>query len=108
MIMADLIDRAAVARKLGMTVEKFYRRQTELMANPINPFPGPVLGAMSGARWNPTAIDRWIDAGGEHATAPPGVRCLGPITQIAAFPPDPDDDWGALLDANAKLMAARG
>lgn len=77
--MADLqlIDRAAVARMLGMTVEKFYRRYPELRANAINPFPGPVLGNQSGARWSPTAIAKWIEAGGEHATQPPGPTSPG-------------------------------
>lgn len=66
-----LIDRAGVALMLGITVEKFYRRYAELRANPANPFPGPALGNQSGARWDPLAIERWIDAGGEHGTAQP-------------------------------------
>lgn len=75
----QLIDRPSVARKLGMTVEKFYRRYAELRALAINPFPGPVLGNQSGARWDPRAIDRWIEAGGEHATQPPA-----PATSLTA------------------------
>lgn len=76
-----LIDRAGVARKLGITVEKFYTRYPKLLALPNNPFPGPVLGNLSGARWDPRAIDRWIEAGGEHATQPPAPATSPAVTE---------------------------
>lgn len=99
--MTRLIDRPGVANMLGITVEKLYRRLTELQALEHNPFPQPVLGAMSGARWDPDAITRWIKAGGEHAAAaPPPPARRGD---------DPDDDRAqrkaARRDRAAQLAA---
>ncbi|HSV29618.1 MAG TPA: hypothetical protein VLL76_08660 [Candidatus Omnitrophota bacterium] len=82
----QLIDRAAVARMLGMTVEKFYKRYADLHAHKTNPFPGPVLGSMSGSRWDPLAITRWIDAGGEHPPPPTSP----PPAPAGAATPDSD------------------
>jgi len=100
--MADLITRAALARMLGLTVEKLYKRQKELEANPVNPLPGPVLGNMSGARWDPAAIERWIAAGGEHAPANPATTA--PLASAKASV----EDWGAQLDSNARRLAVGG
>lgn len=84
-----LLDRAAVARRLGISVEVFYRNQRTLFADG---FPQPALGRMSGARWDPVAIDRWLDS-----------KIASPA---AATPADDDlDRWGAALDASADRLA---
>ncbi len=96
-----LIDRAQVARKLGITVEKFYCRYAALRAHPVNPFPSPVLGDRAGSRWNPAEIDAWIIAGGERATLPPAG-------QNADMAGDIDNDTAARLDRKAaRKKAAR-
>jgi predicted DNA-binding transcriptional regulator AlpA len=53
-----LLDRAQVAKRLGLTVETFYRNSATLRADG---FPEPTLGRLSGARWDPAAIDAWLD-----------------------------------------------
>lgn len=85
-----LLDRAGVARKLGITVEKFYRNRPELEADG---FPRPVLGNMSGARWDPAAIDRWLDS--KIAQGAPAIAAGGTV--------DIADD----LDRNAAAIGAR-
>lgn len=100
-----LIAREAVAGMLGMTVDKFYHRLRDLQANPLNPFPGPTLGRMSGARWDPRAIERWIAAGGEHAT--PDTLVASTRTAPKASAPDADnDDHADELDRRAAEIAA--
>ncbi len=87
-----LIDRGGVAEMLGVTREKLYRRLGEWSHHPANPFPAPVLGRGAGARWDPRAIDRWVAAGGEHATAPAGMAA------------DTEDEWAARLDGRALTL----
>jgi len=84
-----LLDRAGVARKLGMTVETLYRRLAELEADG---FPKPVHGRMSGARWDPVAIDRWLD------------RKLPPELADTANAVRGEPDWDALLDGKAEQI----
>lgn len=98
-----LIAREEVAGMLGMTVDKFYHRLRDLQANPNNPFPGPVLGRMSGARWDPRSIERWIAAGGEHADSPP--KTPAPTAVQAAAD---NDDMADELDRRAAEIAAAG
>ncbi|MBF0375236.1 MAG: hypothetical protein HQL39_17700 [Alphaproteobacteria bacterium] len=92
--MAGLIDRAAVARLLGIRLEKLYRCINRLRRNPANPFPSPVLGRGAGARWNPGDIQRWIEAGGEHGAA---IHLGGPER----------DHWADLLDDRARHLAPK-
>ena len=98
---STLIDRAGVARMLGITVEVFYRRYRDLLAVSANPFPGPVMGRMSGSRWDPAAIAKWIAAGGEFADA----------AAPAAMPAPPafadNDAYADLLDRRAARLGGR-
>lgn len=92
--MADrtLLDRPAVARKLGISVERFYRNRRQLEADG---FPRPAFGRMSGERWDPVAIDRWLDGklpGGASAAITSGQ--------------DDGDEWAIRLDRRAALVAA--
>ena len=91
--MADrvLLDRAGVARKLGVTVEWLYRNLGPLT---IDGFPRPAFGRMSGARWDSAAIDRWLDA----KLPPTG----GPAPSGAGAA----DAWADALDARAADLAA--
>jgi predicted DNA-binding transcriptional regulator AlpA len=93
--MADrtLIDRPAVARRLGITVECFYRRLVELYADG---FPKPAIGRMTGARWDPVAIDRWLDGKIKTPKAP----------AAPANGQDNSDEWAAKLDGRVALVAA--
>lgn len=85
-----LLNRAQVARRLGITVERFYHKTAELAADG---FPAPAHGRGVGARWDPVAIDRWLDR------KIPKDR--GDQVQGAA----PDDDYfAALLDRNAERL----
>ncbi|MBF0391207.1 MAG: hypothetical protein HQL38_00870 [Alphaproteobacteria bacterium] len=92
--LAVLIDRAAVARLLGIRLKKLYRCIGRLRRNPANPFPPPVLGRGAGARWNPRDVQRWIEAGGEFAEA----LELGCAER---------DDWAERLDDRARRLAQR-
>jgi len=95
--MADrtLLDRAAVARRLGISVERLYRQRRALEADG---FPAPAFGRMSGERWDPAAIDRWLDA-----KLPPA--------KTAGFPncdSGTEDDWADRLDGRvAAVVVAR-
>ncbi len=112
--MPDLIDRAEVAHRLGISLDKLYQRLPQLRTNPVNPFPGPVLGNMRGARWDPAAIDRWIAAGGEHATQPPAAgpaAAPGPgaiaVSDALGAPGGYDEGyWAAELLRRSKALAA--
>lgn len=55
-----LLDRAGLARRLNISVEKLYQKLPSLIAT--GGFPPPVWGNMRGARWDPVAIDLWLDA----------------------------------------------
>jgi hypothetical protein len=93
--MSALIDRPAMARHLGVSIEKLYRELGDWMNAPINPFPKPILGRMRGERWSLQAIDRWIENGGFNAA--PGA---GTTTSQ-------ETNWAAQLDANADQIAGR-
>lgn len=91
-----LLNRAQVARRLGLSIEQLYRNLKSLEADG---FPKAALGTMSGARWDPAAIDTWLD------------RKIQTVVRIEGTPPkfqiDPTDDeqWAALLDGNADQLA---
>lgn len=53
-----LLPLAAVALKLGVSRERFYKRWKAMVAE--HGFPPPVPGC--GKRWDPVAIRRWLDA----------------------------------------------
>jgi hypothetical protein len=91
----NLICRAELSRRLGVSIEKLYRELGNWMEAPINPFPKPILGRGRGERWNPLAVDRWIENGGSNAT-------LG-----AGNAPNQETNWAAKLDANAAQIAGR-
>lgn len=95
--MADrtLLNRPAVARRLGISVERFYRNRRELEAAG---FPKPAFGRMSGERWDPLAIDRWLDA---------KMRSTSPAAPAPAKSgQDQDDEWAAKLDGRVGLVVA--
>jgi predicted DNA-binding transcriptional regulator AlpA len=54
----DLLTRDQVARKLSQTADGFSRKRKGLEAEG---FPPAVLGRGRGARWDPAAIDAWLD-----------------------------------------------
>jgi len=89
--MADrvLISAAEVATKLGHATDWFYRRRDRLERD--LGFPPCVAGC--GKRWDPEAIDRWLDA-----QMPAPLRPTG--KQI-------DDSWARRLDARAAALAVR-
>lgn len=86
-----LLDRQAVARRLNISVEVLYRRVAQLYADG---FPRPALGQMSGARWDPVAIDRWLD----RKMAADGLADAGNDN-------DEEARFAALLDARAAELA---
>lgn len=90
-----LLDRPAVARKLGLTVERFYIKYAELRADG---FPLPALGSGRGARWDPRAIDAWLDA-----KIPAAVNSnVLPLTVADTAQPTSAD---AILDQRAAQLA---
>lgn len=92
-----LLDRAGVARKLGISVEQAYRHLPGMIA--AQGFPRPVWGNARGARWDPVAIDRWLDS-----RLTPAANSNAPATEAAAANPDAVD---ALLDSRAAKLARR-
>jgi predicted DNA-binding transcriptional regulator AlpA len=54
-----LLSCAEVAARLNMSLDWFYRNHARLSAT--RGFPTSVLGGRD-ARWDPIAIDRWLDA----------------------------------------------
>lgn len=55
----SLLSRAEVAERLSISPDAFRRRYVDLRADG---FPAAVFGeATAGARWDPAAIDRWLD-----------------------------------------------
>lgn len=56
----DLLDSAGVAAKLNLSVESFRSTRERLYAQG---FPPPVFGnsRYGHGRWDPAAIDRWLD-----------------------------------------------
>jgi predicted DNA-binding transcriptional regulator AlpA len=93
----DLIDRAALARKLGIEVETLYRDLPRMIAT--KRFPAPAWGNGRGARWDPVAIDRWLDAKLPDGTNSNAV----PNTDGATTPGNVAD----LLAARAAKLARR-
>lgn len=85
----DLISAAEVAVKLGHAVDWFYRRRDRLERT--LGFPPCVAGC--GKRWDPEAIDRWLDVQMPAELRSTGVRDDGP--------------WPRRLDARAVALAAR-
>lgn len=79
---------------MGVSVEILYRQRRELEAQG---FPKPAFGRMSGERWDPVAIDRWLDAKikGNHT----------PVERAAASAQD-NDEWASTLDARVGLVVA--
>jgi predicted DNA-binding transcriptional regulator AlpA len=57
--MSGLWDAAAVAKRLGRSRSWFYEHRAELERCGF-PLPLPVV-----RRWNPPAVDAWVDAGGK-------------------------------------------
>ena len=53
-----LLTQRQVAARLGITLGYWHRRKAGLLAK--HRFPPPVAGL--GLRWDPVAIDRWLDA----------------------------------------------
>lgn len=86
-----LLDRPAVAARLNITVQKFMRSRDALAAAG---FPRPVFGSRAGERWDPVAIDRWLDL--RMPAAPCGSE------RGAA-----GGDYDALLDERAEQLGAR-
>lgn len=88
----DLLMQRAVAERLNMTYDQFSRRKAGLIAG--HGFPPPVAGC--GNRWDPEAIDAWLDRQLEAA----GVS---PVVHI-----DRARDVDILLDERARAIAAGG
>ena len=82
-----LLDRAGVARRLNVTVEWMYQHLASL-----EDFPKPVFGVMRGSRWDPAAIDSWLD------------RRMAPADRLRLATARDEPDWGALLDARAEAL----
>lgn len=89
----ELLDRPALARRLNVSVEVLYRRLKTMLLH--EKFPQPVFGNGRGARWDPRAIDAWLDAKLPNA-ANSNTPEPGDTTQ-----PDALD---ALLDARAAKL----
>ena len=89
----NLICRAELSRRLGVSIEKLYRELGNWMEAPINPFPKPILGRGRGERWNPLAVDRWVENGGLNATPEAGTSA------------NQKPDWDARLDTRAAQIA---
>lgn len=79
----DLLTRDQVARKLAKTGCWFQRHRKALEAG--DGFPPAVLGRGRGARWDPAAIDAWLDQ-----RMPKALR--GPQLEVTIEP-----DWEAKL-----------
>lgn len=99
MLDRTLLDRAALARKLNTTVERLYRHLPGMIA--AEGFPPPVWGNSRGARWDPAAIDAWLDSKLPGRAA---ANSNAPAARAAEANPDAD---AALLDARAALIARR-
>ncbi|HEV7283448.1 MAG TPA: hypothetical protein VGN75_01235 [Kaistia sp.] len=88
---ARLLTTAQVADKLGLTVERWYRKRKELEAAG---FPRPK--APFGNRWSEPAVDAWI---AQADAPPPGDAAAGAL-------PDDDDIHGWQERLRAALPAA--
>ena len=85
----NLISAAGVAVKLGHATDWFYRRRDHLERD--LGFPPCVAGC--GKRWDPEAIDRWLDAQMPAELRSEGIRV--------------DHKWAGRLDARAADLAGR-
>lgn len=90
-----LLDRAGVARRINITVERLYRQLPGMIAT--EGFPPPVWGNMRGARWDPVAIDKWLDSRLAPVANAPAARAAEANPDAAA----------ALLDFRAAQLARR-
>jgi len=93
-----LLDRVGVAARLNHSLEWFYKHYKALVSDG---FPGPVLGSMGGARWDPAAIDDWLD----HRRSPRTAAVLG------GEPPAQANDLRAEaeeLDRRSAILAGGG
>lgn len=54
-----LLTRAEVAARLGHSLVWFYRNEKRIQKQ--ERFPAPALGTLAAARWDPAAIDYWLD-----------------------------------------------
>ncbi len=91
-----LIDRPAVAARLGHSVEWLYKHMPDMLAAG---FPMPVIGNQRSARWDPRAIDRWLDA-----RMPPQISGPSTLPQIV-MPADLARE-SAELDRRSEELAA--
>ena len=104
-----LMDRAAVAAMIGMTLKRFYRRYPVLRRLARNPFPPPAQGNQRGARWDPRAILRWVDAGGEHGCDGMGIARPEGTTEMEGNSETAGGrNWMAELDRRAADLCADG
>ena len=70
-----LLTTAEVAAKLGRPVEWLYKNRNKLVG-----FPPPVQGC--GYRWDPAAIDAWLDRLAGLASAEPVLGEIGPAGDV--------------------------
>ena len=89
-----LLDRAALARRLGHSVEWLYNNLATL-----DGFPPPVLGNGRGARWDPRAIDHWLD---RRLAASFGPQVLAPLAANDTQEDDFDRRVAELVTANRR------
>lgn len=94
-----LLTAAEVAARLrpgsAGALDWFYRRKKGLIAD--HGFPPPVPGC--GNRWDPAALDRWLDAQDPRAPKP----AAAPAAPAAA---NDETDWTAILAARGQAIAA--
>ncbi len=83
-----LLNMAEVARKLGRSVEWFYRNRRRLERE--HGFPASIAGL--GKRWDPAAIDAWLD------------RQMAPeLRRARAAPGSADGEPGEIIDWEHEL-----
>lgn len=71
-----LLSRAELASRLGHRVDWLNRHYPELA---LDGFPAPALGSRAGARWDPAAVDAWLD---RKLPAPPAPAPDAALAQI--------------------------
>jgi len=89
-----LLDPPAVARALARNVEWFTRNERRLMAE--HGFPARVKGC--GRRWDPAAIDAWLDA-----QLPPHLR-----DSVRRVPAGDGPGEAEIADGERRLLARFG
>lgn len=94
----ELLNIDGVCAKLSVSKDWFFRHNKSLVE--LKGFPGPVPGfeAGSGRRWDPAAIDAWLDL-----QMAPALR----EAHVARAAADAGDrkDWGAIGRQNAEAIA---